>query len=107
VRMTGPDTNNNGVPDSADADGDGLLDEFEWTIINHNLADAITTIEDVLPADDYDNDGYSNADEQANSTDPTLDIGPLPLKTFVLVPLLASFFLFATVRPAARARRHS
>lgn len=107
VRMTGPDTNNNGVPDSADADGDGMLDEFEWTIINFSQVDAIQAIEDVAPNDDFDNDGYSNAVEFGNNTDPTLDLGALPLKPFVLVPFLAAFFAVAIIALTKRARRYA
>ena len=54
-----------------DADGDDLADNFEQSIIDADPDDAINTIEDVLPGDDFDNDGASNAEEQANATNPT------------------------------------
>ena len=55
---------------SADADGDDLADAFEQAIIDADPGDAINTIEDVLPGDDFDNDGSSNAEEQDRSTNP-------------------------------------
>lgn len=56
-----------------DGDGDGLADAFEQAIIDADLGDAINTIEDVLPGDDFDNDGSTNQQESANNTDPTDD----------------------------------
>ena len=55
---------------SVDADGDDLADSFEQAIIDADPGDAINTIEDVLPGDDFDNDGSSNAEEQGRSTNP-------------------------------------
>ena len=54
-----------------DSDMDGLLDGWEMQIVNHNLGDAITTIAHVDPDDDYDNDGFTNGEEERAGTDPT------------------------------------
>ncbi|GMU91302.1 MAG: hypothetical protein AMXMBFR4_03600 [Candidatus Hydrogenedentota bacterium] len=77
-----PDSDGDGVPDSLDAfpqdpndwldtDGDGMGDNFEMRIINHNTGDGITSFADVLPEDDYDGDGYINIAEFIYRTDPT------------------------------------
>ena len=55
----------------ADSDDDGLPDGWEQQIIDANTSDAITTLADVLPGDDYDGDGTTNAQEYATGTDPT------------------------------------
>lgn len=54
-----------------DVDGDGLSDAYEQRIIDADPDDAITTIQDVLPGDDFDNDGSTNEQERDNNTDPT------------------------------------
>ena len=54
-----------------DADEDGLPDCWEQQIIDDDPFDDIETIEDVLPGDDYDEDGMSNGDEYQSGTDPT------------------------------------
>ena len=46
-----------------DADNDGLPDDFEQAIIDANLSDNIEDLDDVLPKDDFDGDGYSNLRE--------------------------------------------
>ncbi len=56
-----------------DADGDGLADSFEQGIIAADPNDAIATLEDVLPGDDFDNDGSTNQEERDNQTDPSDD----------------------------------
>jgi hypothetical protein len=56
---------------STDADGDGLSDDWEQQIIDADTNDAILTIDDVLPDDDFDGDGENNSTEQDNDTDPT------------------------------------
>jgi hypothetical protein len=57
--------------DTTDSDGDGLLDVFEQQIIDADPGDAIETVEDVLPGDDFDNDGSTNVEERDAGTDPT------------------------------------
>ena len=54
-----------------DTDGDGLPDDLEQQIIDADPSDAISTLGDVLPGDDFDGDGESNWTEYANATDPT------------------------------------
>lgn len=54
----------------ADLDGDGLADAWEQQIIDANPSDGITTINHVLPGDDFDGDGYTNEAEAIASTDP-------------------------------------
>ncbi len=56
-----------------DADGDGLTDSFEQGIITADPDDAIATLEDVLPGDDFDNDGSTNLEESENRTNPSDD----------------------------------
>lgn len=56
-----------------DADGDGLADSFEQGIIAADPDDAIATLEDVLPGDDFDNDGSTNLEESENRTNPSDD----------------------------------
>ncbi|MBN2685736.1 MAG: hypothetical protein JXR40_10690 [Pontiellaceae bacterium] len=60
------------LKDPYDTDQDGMRDYWEQIIINDNLDDNITTIADVLPGDDYDNDGATNLEEymSADPTDP-------------------------------------
>ena len=64
-----------------DADNDGLPDTFEQQIIDFNLNDAVIDFTDVLPGDDFDNDGISNLDEFTNGWDPT---DPTPITQFSL-----------------------
>ena len=53
-----------------DTDADGMPDAFEQTIIDVDSNDAITSIADVLPGDDFDNDLSSNLQEFTRSTFP-------------------------------------
>ena len=53
-----------------DTDSDGLLDSYEQTIIDADLGDAIDSLDDVLPGDDFDEDGRTNLEEQNDGTDP-------------------------------------
>jgi len=53
-----------------DTDSDGLLDSYEQTIIDADLGDAIDSLDDVLPGDDFDGDGRTNLQEQNEETDP-------------------------------------
>lgn len=54
-----------------DEDEDDLPDDFEQQIISADLNDALVTIEDVLPSDDFDGDGLSNLAEYEQGSDPT------------------------------------
>lgn len=48
-----------------DTDNDGLIDSFEQTIIDADPDDAISTLADVLPGDDFDLDDLTNEEEFA------------------------------------------
>jgi hypothetical protein len=54
-----------------DSDSDGMQDDFEQQIIDADPNDDITTIDDVLPDDDFDGDGHTNREEYEGGTDPT------------------------------------
>jgi len=58
-------------PATFDGDGDGLPDSWEQQIIDADPNDAIVTIADVLPSDDFDGDGANNDVEYANGISPT------------------------------------
>jgi len=65
-----------GFQEIGDSDNDGMEDTFEALIINADPDDAITSIADVLPGDDFDNDNATNLVEFNNQdtdqkTDPT------------------------------------
>jgi len=53
-----------------DVDSDGLPDTWEQQIIDADPADGVNSIEDVLPADDFDGDGLENSMEHQNGTNP-------------------------------------
>lgn len=53
-----------------DSDSDGMGDLFEQRIIDADENDGITTLADVLPGDDFDNDLSTNLDEFNTKTDP-------------------------------------
>lgn len=55
-----------------DVDGDGLSDPWEQQIIDANPNDAIVTIYDVHPVDDFDNDGFTNQQEYDLGLDPAV-----------------------------------
>ncbi len=59
------------ISQAADLDDDGLPDAYEQTIIDADPDDAIESIEDVLPGDDFDDDGLDNSEEFALGTVPT------------------------------------
>ena len=65
-------TNTPGIDFSlaVDTDGDNLSDAWEQQIVDADPTDGITSIEDVLPGDDFDNDGLNNSGEYDNATDP-------------------------------------
>jgi hypothetical protein len=61
---------------TSDSDSDGMPDAFEQIIIDADPDDVITTIADVLPGDDFDNDLSTNLDEFLRGTlaeDPDTD----------------------------------
>ena len=55
--------------DELDTDDDGLLDTWEQQLIDADPEDAVNTLGDVLPGDDFDQDGVSNLDEHQAGTD--------------------------------------
>lgn len=61
--------------DLMDIDQDNLLDSWEQQIVtacqNDPNCSGIDDVNDVLGGDDFDNDGFTNAEEYANGTDPT------------------------------------
>jgi hypothetical protein len=67
----------------ADDDEDGLGDNFEQGIIDFDEFDAYETLPDVLPDDDFDNDGVSNSVEFLDGTDPTDPASHVPVSGFV------------------------
>jgi len=58
-------------PITNDSDGDGLDDGFEQMIIDFDPDDAVATLDDIDPDDDFDSDGLSNLHEQLAGTSPT------------------------------------
>jgi hypothetical protein len=57
----------------ADADGDGLPDWWEQALVDADANDGFTSILDILPGGDFDQDGASNRDEWlagSGATDP-------------------------------------
>jgi len=52
-----------GATPGDDTDLDGLSDTWEQQIINANTGDDITSLADVRPQDDFDGDGWTNADQ--------------------------------------------
>ncbi len=59
-----------------DEDGDGLPDWWEQQIIDADPNDAITSIHDVHPGDDFDSDTLTNLREYQLGTDPTVANDP-------------------------------
>jgi hypothetical protein len=104
------DSDGDGVPDSQDvfpynpletmdADGDGLGDNFEMTIIDANLGDGIDTLNDVLPFDDFDSDGVNNYIEFLLGLDPTDGSSPaIPTASIVALMILLSMVSVMGVR---------
>lgn len=52
-----------------DDDGDGLPDGWEQKIVIDDPNDNITSVDDVMPTDDYDGDGFSNIREFLSDSD--------------------------------------
>ena len=59
------------VAASNDADGDGLPDEWEYSIVDAIASDSVDHIADVELEADFDGDGVNNADEYTADTSPT------------------------------------
>ena len=53
-----------------DSDDDGMADSWEQQIIDADPGDAIASLAEVLPADDFDGDGSNNLAEFVRRTDP-------------------------------------
>ncbi|NNL78817.1 MAG: hypothetical protein HKO68_20995 [Desulfobacterales bacterium] len=69
---------------AGDTDADGMSDGWEQWIIDANPNDDINTIEDVLPDDDFDDDGVSNLNEFINGSNP---INSRPDTAVLLLPV--------------------
>jgi len=65
-----------------DSDQDGLPDAWEQQIIDADPDDAITTIYDVLPDGDFDDDGFTNLEEFKGETSP-VDENEYPTRPYV------------------------
>lgn len=63
------------VSTTNDDDDDGMPDAWEQQIIDDNPGDSITNIVNVLPEDDYDDDGFSNLMEYELGLNPTAQDG--------------------------------
>jgi hypothetical protein len=62
----------------SDEDGDELPDPWEQALVDQDLTDAIATIDDVKPYDDFDRDRFPNVFEFHHQTDAT-DPGDYPV----------------------------
>lgn len=67
-----------------DTDDDGMDDTKELDIVDYDPDDSIASVADVLPNDDFDDDGYTNLAEIDMGTDPT-DPLSFPLLDGVIV----------------------
>lgn len=103
------DTDGDGHPDStdafptradewADADSDGLGDNFEQLIIAHNPSDAIANLTDVLPSANYDGDGSTNLQEFIDGTDPTQAFPPVPASQLLAAIMTVGFIVLVGLR---------
>jgi len=54
--------------ENQDLDGDGILDGYEYEIIDHSFSDAYISLSQINGSDDYDGDSISNAQEIANGS---------------------------------------
>lgn len=58
------DTDGNGLPDGQeDTDGDGIADQWERVLIEQSDDPSSKTLADIIPGDDFDDDGVSNWQE--------------------------------------------
>jgi hypothetical protein len=74
-----------------DLNHDGLPDSWEYRIIDASTNDAIRTLADVRPGDDFDHDGATNYQEYIADTDPTSALSVLRLTS--VVPTNQSFLI--------------
>jgi len=106
--LTGPDSDSDNVfdildpfPDNpdewADADHDGLGDNFEQRIIDFNPDDPLETLEDVRPEDDFDHDLRTNLQEFQQGTDPTAP-DQVPAAGFLATVLLTGVTMLCATR---------
>ena len=68
---------------NSDADADGIMDSWEQQIVNASSTDAITSVNDVLPMDDFDQDRIPNLWEYKRQTSP-VDAASTPSMDLVL-----------------------
>ena len=79
-----------------DRDTDTLDDLAEMRIVDFDTSDSISTIDDVLAEEDFDEDGFSNKQELDAGTDPTHP-GSFPGQSIQLSTEVAECFEFGTV----------
>ena len=85
IHLTNSMTNINITLINPDTDADGLPDWWEIQIVNSNTNDSITTVDNLLPDDDFDGDGVSNQDEWSGETDANNPASNLPVIEFALL----------------------
>lgn len=79
-----------------DRDADEMDDFAEMHIVDADTTDALGTVDDVLPGDDFDQDGFTNKEEVDAGTDPTHP-GSFPGQSVSLSVEVAECFEFGTV----------
>ncbi|OQW94773.1 MAG: hypothetical protein BWK77_08575, partial [Verrucomicrobia bacterium A1] len=72
------------LPD--DHDTDRMSDAWEQQIVDADPFDGITSVEDVLPDDDFDHDGLSNRSEFIAGTEPTNSASVFAIAASALAP---------------------
>lgn len=75
--------------DSNNSDSDDLNDLFELRLIDQNEADGLAMVSDVLGSDDFDGDGFSNAEEEAGDSSPVSAISLPPYDSAITAWLSA------------------